>query len=138
MKKNRKLPVAEVDYTVFDDPKLTPQTHQSFIRLLTGPWKGVEYGYTSIQIVPINEETGETKVSYGYEIIKIPDSLTTKLCRKDVSKNIAKKELQENQEFKNWLGDIVMDILIKNVQELEPGLMPTTPEENGKSESTKS
>lgn len=91
--------------------KLTENEHYSFvttnddnkvsINILDGEYDGTEFYYGNVNFDE-NEESGECYLSFNFEIVK-----------SDLDINL----LSEDIDFKNYLGDILVSILSKQLEE---------------------
>lgn len=66
------------------------------IRLKSGPFSGVIYTYGRVSI---KEERGQARLSF---VFKIEDTIDCKFSKGD---------LESNADFKNYIGDVLADIL---------------------------
>ena len=96
--------VEHVDFEfIFPEEGAKDTTH---IKLLQGPFKNVIYWYGSITVEEDENKTAASLV-FDYEILKKPDDL------KD-------SKLEENIDFKNIIGDIIMSMLMEKFGEENP------------------
>lgn len=76
------------------------------IKILSGDFKDTVYGYGSVSIK--EERNEEVYVSFNYNIYDTP---------------LVKEELEKNPEFKNFIGDILMNVIS---QKIDKGLKDET------------
>ena len=69
----------------------------------TGEYKDIIYKYGKVEFAKEENEKGEMPLTFHYDLI--------------YSKDISGKELQEDLKFKNLLGDILMDIMEKQLED---------------------
>ena len=69
----------------------------------TGEYKDIIYKYGKVEFAKEENEKGEMPLTFHYDLI--------------YSKDISGKELQEDLNFKNLLGDILMDIMEKQLED---------------------
>lgn len=68
------------------------------VRLTTNKWKDTIYRYGKVQLKVVNEETGDCKVNFQYEIVNTPSKYST-------------EELTSDKEFNEYIGDILHHII---------------------------
>jgi hypothetical protein len=73
----------------------------SSIKILKGPYSGVEYLYGAVDINQLDEESG--KLSFQYSLITVPDNHT-------------KDSLKIDPEFTREMGEILNSILIDDME----------------------
>jgi hypothetical protein len=86
------MPVENTDYVFVDDP-MDPLT--SAIKLCTGIFTDVVYKYGKISL---NPSDGFCNFGFVYHVLYNP-------------KNLDKINLDSNSEFKNHIGDVLVDVL---------------------------
>lgn len=88
------MPSEKLDYIFVDDP--TNDTVYA-IRIISGPYVGTIYKYANIKI---NEDVKRDvcTLSYTYSIMTVPSVYTAQI-------------LESDKCFKNYIGDILSDIL---------------------------
>ena len=69
----------------------------------TGEYKDIIYKYGKVKFGKKETDKGELPLTFHYDLI--------------YSKDISGKELQEDLKFKNLLGDILMDIMEKQLED---------------------
>tara|TARA_Y100000296_G_scaffold77452_1_gene99087 strand:+ start:397 stop:711 length:315 start_codon:yes stop_codon:yes gene_type:complete len=83
-----------------------------------GKYEGISYSYGTIKF---DDDDGEMKLNFDYDIVENPSSF-------DVD------ELDSNDEFHNIMGDILIDIIGKELAENEKDFLRNSSEkvnENG-------
>ena len=65
------------------------------VKILKGKYKDVVYCYGEVKLKE-NPEKGECTLSFSYQIQKAP------------------KELEENSEFVNYIGDVLKELIAEN------------------------
>ena len=69
----------------------------------TGEYKDIIYKYGKVKFGKKETDKGELPLTFHYDLI--------------YSNNMSGKELQEDLKFKNLLGDILMDIMEKQLED---------------------
>lgn len=70
------------------------------IRLLEGPYKGTVFKYGKVKF---KEENEQMYLLFGYDVLE-----------SEVSKP---KKLEKNEAFKNYIGDLLVEIMSSNVEQ---------------------
>tara|TARA_X000001382_G_C3141991_1_gene169880 strand:+ start:194 stop:505 length:312 start_codon:yes stop_codon:yes gene_type:complete len=72
------------------------------IMISKGPYEGIIYQYGKVSVSDEEDENGYGKLSFQYNVLD------------EVDHNL--KDLEESQEFKNTLGDILTEILDEQLE----------------------
>jgi len=91
------------DFELIDDLEY----EQQLVRILTGPYKGLVYGYGAVSVIP---NPAAPHVSFSYEVVG--RLCGEKPCR--VNNANLNKAFGGNSEFIKVAGDILMEICSEN------------------------
>ena len=70
------------------------------IRLLEGPYKGVVFKYGKVKF---EEKNGEMYLLFAYDVLESPD--------------VKPKKLEKDSTFKDYLGDLLVEIMGSNIEQ---------------------
>lgn len=91
------------DFELIDDSEY----EQQLVRILTGPYKGLVYGYGAVSVVPSDVNP---HISFSYEVVG-------RLCGEKpckVNVDALNRAYGENPDFINTAGDILIEICGSN------------------------
>lgn len=86
-----------IDYTYIFPAKSDNEVH---IKLLTGAFEGTIFKYGKVKF---EEKNDEGYLHFAYDVIE---------C-----KNVKPKKLEKNEDFKNYIGDLLLNIIANRLEE---------------------
>ena len=91
------------DYELIDDSEY----EQQLVRILTGPYKGLVYGYGAVNVIPSD---ANPHISFSYEVVG--RLCGEKPCRMNV--DALNRAYAESPDFISVAGDILVDFCGSN------------------------
>lgn len=93
----------DVDYKVlsYEEPVAGESPGAILIELLNGEFAGVSYSYGQIGQIQPNEDDDNATLSFEYDIVNSND----------------KGDLEQNDDFRNYIGEVLVSILLSSMEE---------------------
>lgn len=92
----------DIDYKMISCKEADAETSASFtIELLSGKFVGVTYSYGNIGKIEENVDDDNATLSFEFDVIDLKDF----------------KDLENDEDFRNYIGEVLVSILMSSMEE---------------------